>query len=217
MKYIAVMLATATLFAAPCHAREDDLLIVLQTVNELYVDSVALRFATIETIPTPDFGGSEVEDTFDIGIIPMFPSQATVWYTLEGRPVEPLFLEEVPPDRWLELEGDGLIKFVTVQVGCAEDRLTVLPRSGVTASPNPFSATTRLRWEQAAPAAVRADVFDRSGRLVRTLLDARLGAGSHSLCWDGCDDQGNRLEPGVYLLRLRSGQDSRLLKVVLTP
>jgi flagellar hook assembly protein FlgD len=59
-------------------------------------------------------------------------------------------------------------------------------------------------------------VFDVDGRLVRTLVDGRLEAGSHSLSWDGADVSGVRLNSGVYFLVLRAGEDriSRRLLLV---
>jgi len=52
---------------------------------------------------------------------------------------------------------------------------------------------------------ITVKVFDISGRLIRDLSD-RLGAGSASsstvISWDACDDRGQKVPAGVYLVRL---------------
>jgi len=69
--------------------------------------------------------------------------------------------------------------------------------------PNPFQASTTIRY--AAPRAGRMQimVFDVSGRLVRSLLDDAIPAGNHEVVWDGRDDSGRRVAAGVYLSRFR--------------
>jgi flagellar hook assembly protein FlgD len=50
-------------------------------------------------------------------------------------------------------------------------------------------------------------VFDAAGRLVRTLLDGRaLDAGRHESAWNGDDDRGKRVAPGVYAVSLETPQ-----------
>ncbi len=70
-------------------------------------------------------------------------------------------------------------------------------------TPNPFAGTTRVAFSRSAPGRVEARVFDVRGALVRTLAAGEMGAGLHVQPWDGCDDSGSRLSPGVYLLRVR--------------
>jgi flagellar hook assembly protein FlgD len=48
-------------------------------------------------------------------------------------------------------------------------------------------------------------VFDVSGRRVRALARGWLEAGPHALRWDGTDDAGRRMAPGVYFYRLTAG------------
>ncbi len=57
---------------------------------------------------------------------------------------------------------------------------------------------------------VRLDVFDASGRLVETLENRELQAGSHQVVLDGSD-----LMPGILFLRLTAGNESTVRKVVV--
>ncbi|MFC1799388.1 M28 family peptidase [Candidatus Eisenbacteria bacterium] len=83
------------------------------------------------------------------------------------------------------------------------------------AQPNPFKADTRLAFILSAAARVEVRVFDIEGRLVKTLLEAPLGAGPHGVVWDGTDAEGARVAPGVYFTGISTGSVSRHAKVVL--
>jgi len=71
--------------------------------------------------------------------------------------------------------------------------------------PNPFNPSTSIAYDLAGNCRVRLDIFDTSGRLVRTLVDETQAAGRRTATWQGRDDQGRRLSSGVYLYRLRAG------------
>ena len=57
-----------------------------------------------------------------------------------------------------------------------------------------------LRLTSAAPVSIA--IFDLSGRLVRELYAGEDPLGEYSHHWDGTDDSGRRVPPGVYLYRL---------------
>ncbi len=83
------------------------------------------------------------------------------------------------------------------------------------AGPNPFVGAARLAI--AIPARGRASlrVYAVSGRLVRTLVDEEVPAGTSVLEWDGRDQGGHPLPSGIYLGRLAAGGEERELKLVL--
>jgi hypothetical protein len=78
-------------------------------------------------------------------------------------------------------------------------------------APNPFSSHTQVRFEIPSTEFVRLDVYDVSGRRLRSLWDGRLAAGSHGVSWDGRVEGGTYAPAGVYFVRLQSasGVDSR--------
>ncbi len=49
------------------------------------------------------------------------------------------------------------------------------------------------------PVAVAVEIFDLAGRPVRTVLDAESTSGAYAVAWDGRDDQGQVVPPGLYL------------------
>ncbi len=68
--------------------------------------------------------------------------------------------------------------------------------------PNPFRARCALRFALPRDGEARLRVFDVAGRLVRTLHQGRITAGSHVRVWDGLDDRGSRSRAGMYFYRL---------------
>ena len=60
-------------------------------------------------------------------------------------------------------------------------------------------------------------ICDVSGRLLRHLVNRSFSVGSYDLVWDGMDDSGRRLQPGVYFAQLRrtgSGATSRKITIL---
>lgn len=81
--------------------------------------------------------------------------------------------------------------------------------------PNPFNASTVIRFELPAAAEIRLEVHDLAGRMVRQLRVGRGTAGMQEIIWDGRDDSGGRVASGIYLLLLRSGDFALQRRLVL--
>ena len=81
-------------------------------------------------------------------------------------------------------------------------------------APNPFNATTRLRFGLPHAGRAQLDVFDVRGRLVVRLWDGRREAGWHSILWNGRDDTGHAVASGVYIARLRTDEGSVTRRLV---
>ncbi len=81
--------------------------------------------------------------------------------------------------------------------------------------PNPFGADTRIGFGLAHDADVSIRIYDVSGRLVRTLLDARRAADRYSVLWDGRDDAGRIVAGGIYFCRIAAGPFVQTKKMTL--
>jgi len=66
-------------------------------------------------------------------------------------------------------------------------------------APNPFNPMTTISFSMATPGAVQLAVYDQRGRLVETLVEESLAAGSHRVPFDG-----RGLASGVYYYRLKT-------------
>ncbi len=73
--------------------------------------------------------------------------------------------------------------------------------------PNPFSPRTSIEFRAEKPGRAVLEVFDVAGRKVTTLLDGSVDEGLHVAQWNGRDDLGREVRPGVYFYTLSlSGQ-----------
>jgi len=83
------------------------------------------------------------------------------------------------------------------------------------AYPNPFRGTTNFAYKVAeGGASVDVGVFNVAGRLVKTLAAGSQSAGTYTVTWDGSDNAGVRMAPGVYFLKARVGGDSSVNRVI---
>lgn len=82
------------------------------------------------------------------------------------------------------------------------------------AGANPTSGESRLRLALPGAARVRAEVFDVSGRVVRSLSDDWMDAGIRELRWDGRDAGGVTVRAGLYFARVTAGGESVTTRVV---
>lgn len=83
--------------------------------------------------------------------------------------------------------------------------------------PNPANPVAKFLFvipRNAGNAAVRLNIYDVTGRLVRTLVDGKvLDAGPHTTLWDGKDVTGRTVASGTYFARMEAGgwhQDARV-------
>jgi len=81
--------------------------------------------------------------------------------------------------------------------------------------PNPFNPSTTIRFVIPERGIVNLEVYDVSGRVVRTLSSGTLPAGRHERNWDGRDNAGERVGSGVYICRLESGSQRAAVKLLL--
>ena len=82
--------------------------------------------------------------------------------------------------------------------------------------PNPFNPKTRIEFMIEQAGDVVLSVFDLAGRRVATMPQGALGAGSHSVTWDGNSDLGSPAAAGQYwyVLDTPSGRVSRSMTLL---
>ncbi len=75
--------------------------------------------------------------------------------------------------------------------------------------PNPFhpgTAETTIQFALEQESKAKLQVFDISGRLVKTLAEGSFEQGVHTVLWNGRDERGHTLSSGVYFYRLKAGE-----------
>ncbi len=78
--------------------------------------------------------------------------------------------------------------------------------ASLSASPNPFNPETTLQYTIPQPENVRIDVYDITGRRVKTLVNSRRAAGTYSIRWNGRNESGQYVSSGMYFARLEAGK-----------
>jgi PKD repeat protein len=82
-------------------------------------------------------------------------------------------------------------------------------------SPNPLNPSAVLTFSTSKAGAVKVQLFDVQGRMIKTLMDdAAAVAGYHDVRIDGRDNQGNRLASGVYYVMIQSAVDGKETKAI---
>ena len=69
---------------------------------------------------------------------------------------------------------------------------------GLAAAPNPFASRTSLTFSLARTGSVSMAIMSVDGRRVRNVPPTLFAPGPHSYQWDGLDDDGRAVSPGVY-------------------
>ena len=94
--------------------------------------------------------------------------------------------------------------------GVAEDRRQPAFRL-LQNAPNPFTASTRIRFDLERTDVVEIGVYDVAGRLVAQLFSGQLEAGPHETVWNGRTSTGAAAAAGIYryALKTSAGQVSR--------
>lgn len=81
--------------------------------------------------------------------------------------------------------------------------------------PNPFNPSTAISYSLQSRSKVSIQVFDITGRLVRTLVDCEQNAGNYNMSWNGTDTGGKKAASGIYMLRMKAGSFVKSIKMVM--
>jgi hypothetical protein len=82
--------------------------------------------------------------------------------------------------------------------------------------PNPFTLSTTVEYAVSCEHWVDVAVFDVRGRRVRTLVAGNRSPGRYGVVWDGCDEIGEKVSPGIYFCRMEAGDHSEAKKMVIS-
>ncbi len=81
--------------------------------------------------------------------------------------------------------------------------------------PNPFNSSTEIRFNLPGDSKTSLEIYDITGRSVKIMEFGHLGAGLHSVQWDGTDYRGQAVSSGIYLIRLAGETESKTHRVLL--
>jgi hypothetical protein len=81
--------------------------------------------------------------------------------------------------------------------------------------PNPFNPMTTLAFDMAQAGSVTIKIYDVSGRLVATVLNAQKAIGRHTIEWNGKDANGSNVPSGIYFYRMKTAGYEATKKMIL--
>ncbi len=161
---------------------------------------------------TESFGAGN----FDVWLIRTDDNGDTVWSKTVGG-------DNLDQGRSVDLTTDGgfIIAGTTYDYYAGEYNIYLIklssetsvsqPQSGTLAEspdiriyPNPFNHVTTISYDvpSGTDGAVSLSIYDITGRIVTTLVDEPVETGSYSTVWNGTDDGGRHVRPGVYFCRI---------------
>ncbi len=94
------------------------------------------------------------------------------------------------------------------------------PTPSIRVGPNPFfagGAPARVEFAGTGEGEVRIGVWDVTGRRVRSLYTGDPGEAGGATAWDGRDDRGSAVPPGIYYLRVEGPGGAASTRVALLP
>ncbi|KAA3606901.1 MAG: T9SS C-terminal target domain-containing protein [Calditrichaeota bacterium] len=81
--------------------------------------------------------------------------------------------------------------------------------------PNPFNPSTTINFQIKKDQRVKLQVYNLNGQLVKELVNEKMNKGSHSVNWNGTDQNGNQVSSGTYFYKLTSGTFTQTNKMIL--
>lgn len=104
-----------------------------------------------------------------------------------------------------------------VETGVAESREQVLSRSSLSLRfyPNPCANEVTINYHIYAESLVVLQIYDITGRLVKSFAPGKQSPGTHSVNWRGDDDFGTNCPSGIYFCQLKTGRSTITEKLVL--
>lgn len=157
-------------------------------------------------------------DGTTVGVFPSSPGGVPQWGGLPNSTIKEIEVRTIPGgyELWLTCLGRGIavLKVLTGSVGVAEAS-PVAQSTSLTASPNPATDKVKIGFTLENAGAVRLSVHDLNGREVSELLSASLSEGLHTSEWDLGNAEGKRVQPGIYIARLSTVQQTKTVKIIV--
>jgi hypothetical protein len=124
----------------------------------------------------------------------------------------------------LDTTHRGVFKYCGPPIGC-DQKITNVVTSDLsttnknipvaTVYPNPISTSATISFSLTQSQKVSIQIFDETGKLIKTLADEQIQAGTHQLVWNAKDKKGNRVIAGIYFLRMQTGNYTGMKKLVV--
>ena len=109
------------------------------------------------------------------------------------------------------IDKNGRKAYSTIQISTADLSAAPLLSAGF---PNPFSDETSFRMTVAEKSIVYAEIHDLRGRKVAVICQGEFEPDVYKIVWDGTNNDGAKVAPGIYVCHLKVGDLSQSCKVI---
>jgi len=87
--------------------------------------------------------------------------------------------------------------------------------SNLTNYPNPFNPSTTISFSVQNNSNIELSIFNIKGQKVKTLLNEELQKGKHTTIWSGLDSNNKPVSSGVYLYKIKVGNQESVRRMLL--
>ena len=81
--------------------------------------------------------------------------------------------------------------------------------------PNPFNPFTTIQFRVVDPVNVSLNIYDLSGKQIKTLVNSFKNAGKHQVVWDATNNLGQSVAAGMYIYTIQAGDFNQTRKMLL--
>jgi hypothetical protein len=154
------------------------------------------------TGPEGTYNGTITDDSLIFVNLPYGEYNGTAWMEGEDPDTASTVLGEFDHDIIFVFDLTGIQNGISL----SENTLAV--------SPNPFSDLTNITVRLNDPSVVSLKIYSQQGQPVKTLIDGQLGFGLHQITWNGKNNSGQSVKPGIYTIVLQTSA-GRQTKVII--
>jgi flagellar hook assembly protein FlgD len=111
--------------------------------------------------------------------------------------------------------SSNLLNFAWKDISDIEDDISIEKFEFYQNFPNPFNSTTTIRYDLPQSMKVKISIYNVLGGTVKILKNNFQWSGTHSVQWNGKDENGHSLSSGIYFCGIQAGEFSQSIKLIL--
>ncbi len=81
--------------------------------------------------------------------------------------------------------------------------------------PNPFTNKVRILFHLPEQKEIKLNVYDATGRMIKSLINGKMEKGRHLIIWNGEDNQNRGVSSGIYFIKADYANKIYTEKVIL--
>mgnify|MGYP000946331550 CR=1 FL=1 len=100
--------------------------------------------------------------------------------------------------------GEAMIRAIVYTGSSTENEEVPALQFATSNYPNPFNPETNISYSIPQSGVASVKVYNLKGQQIRTLVNGEVAAGTHTVVWNGTDDNGTAVSSGVYFYRVEN-------------